>query len=379
MLYDNTVYFCINRFFNERGVIILMKKIIHIDADCFYASVEAVENPKLTKLPLAVGGSPEKRGVIATCNYEARKYGVRSAMSSSVAIKLCPELKIVAPNMSLYKEYSHAMREIFNEYSERVEPLSLDEAYIDVSDSTKSCGSATLIAKEIRYRIYQDLGICVSAGVAPIKFLAKIASDWRKPNGLFVIAPADLSSFIANLSVGKLPGVGKVTREKLARYGIHTCNDVKTLGLAELIRHFGAQGSRMYEMSCGIDKRDVSPSRERKSISVEHTFSQDLPDIQSLLPKLVELNDVLHARMGDAITSGAVKGAFVKLKFSDFESTTAEARFGSQRLETSETFQRLACAAWQRKNLPIRLAGVGFRLRPVVETQLELPLEGCST
>ncbi len=200
-----------------------LRKIIHVDCDCFYAAIEMRDDPRLAGRPMAVGGSPERRGVIATCNYEARAYGVRSAMSSRHALKLCPDLLIVKPRFEAYREASREIHAIFRDYTELIEPLSLDEAYLDVSDSQWYSGSATRIAEDIRRRVARTLHITVSAGVAPNKFLAKIASDWRKPNGLFVITPGEVEAFVAALPVARLHGVGKVTADKLARLGIETC------------------------------------------------------------------------------------------------------------------------------------------------------------
>src|SRR5690606_32725826 len=210
------------------------RKIIHIDCDCFYAAIEMRDDPRLAGRPLAVGGAADRRGVIATCNYEARAWGVRSAMPTGQALKLCPDLLVVKPRMDAYKAASREIHAIFRDYTELIEPLSLDEAYLDVSDSP----SATRIAQEIRRRVSQQLHITVSAGVAPNKFLAKIASDWRKPNGLFVITPEQVEEFVAALPVSKLHGVGKVTADKLGRLGIVTCLDLREWSKLALAREF---------------------------------------------------------------------------------------------------------------------------------------------
>src|SRR5690606_11530943 len=204
-----------------------VRKIIHVDCDCFYAAIEMRDDPSLAGKPLAVGGSPDKRGVVATCNYDARAYGVRSAMPMRTAVKLCPDLTIVRPRMDVYKAVSRQIHQIFRDYTEIIEPLSLDEAYLDVSDSSHFNGSATRIAREIRRRVASELHITVSAGVAPNKFIAKIASDWRKPDGMFVVTPEQVDEFVAALPVNKLHGVGKVTAEKMARLGIRTCADLR--------------------------------------------------------------------------------------------------------------------------------------------------------
>jgi len=353
-----------------------MKKIIHIDADCFYASVEMRENPELISLPIAVGGSPEKRGVIATCNYEARKFGIRSAMSSAVARKICPHLRFISPRIALYKEYSTLMRRIFSEYSTRIEPLSLDEAYLDVSESGKHSGSATLIAREIKQRIKSELGISVSAGVASAKFLAKIASDWKKPDGLFVIDPRQVEGFVRHLDVRKLPGVGPVTAEKMMRRGIYTCCDIQRYGLDELLRYFGVYGARLHKMSLGIDDGEVHPDHDRKSISVERTFESDYSQVDQLLTALNELLLQLERRYEKVSASQKIHKFFIKVRFSDFSITTNETTVRGGRIGKKELFERLLYAAWRRKNMPVRLLGVGYRLQVASEMQLEFDFGG---
>ncbi len=353
-----------------------MKKIIHIDADCFFAAVEIRENPDLISLPIAVGGSPDSRGVIATCNYEARKFGVHSAMSSVHAIKLCPFLKILPPRMSVYREYSQAMRSIFSQYTDLIEPLSLDEAYLDVTGSDNLKGSATLIARHIRSQVKNDVGISVSAGVAPVKFLAKIASDWKKPDGLFVVEPSMVESFVPPLPVKKLPGVGPVTAEKLARYGIYTCEDISSCGLERLVRLFGTFGPKLFNMARGEDDRVVEPFSERKSISVEKTYAEDLGQLASLFPRLGGLLADLMLRVENAKANAKVSKAFVKLKFSDFSVTTIETSFSyAMQSEAGDIYGRLLSAAWQRKKMPVRLLGVGVRLTNDSPSQLCLALD----
>lgn len=218
---------------------------------------------------MAVGGSSDRRGVITTCNYEARKFGVHSAMPSATARRLCPDLILIPGRMDVYKDVSKQMHKIFYEYTELVEPLSLDEAFLDVSESTLHHGSATLIAKEIRQRISDEIGITVSAGIAPNKFLAKIANDWNKPNGQFVITPDQIDDFIIKLPVKKIYGVGKAMAAKLAEKNIFTCEDIQKYSIFELTQRFGQMGLRLYNQSCGIDYRPVEADRRRKSLSVE--------------------------------------------------------------------------------------------------------------
>ena len=259
-----------------------MRKIIHVDCDCFYAAIEMRDDPRLADKPLAVGGSAERRGVIATCNYEARAYGVRSAMPSRQALQLCPDLLIVKPRMDAYKAVSQDIHGIFRDYTDLIEPLSLDEAYLDVSACSHFAGSATRIADAIRRRVARELRITVSAGVAPNKFLAKIASDWQKPNGLFVITPAQVDEFVLALPVAKLHGVGKVTADKLGRLGIRTCSDLREFNKLALVKEFGSFGERLWGLARGIDfvGHLVKPWRRitrRKTVHTALSRLQDMP------------------------------------------------------------------------------------------------------
>jgi DNA polymerase-4 len=337
----------------------LTRKIIHCDCDCFYASVEMRDDPSLRGRPLAVGGLPGQRGVIATCNYEARAFGVRSAMPTSQALKLCPELVVMLPNMEKYRIASRQIMEIYRSYTELVEPLSLDEAYLDVSNSTQCKGSATLIAQEIRQRIKDTVGITASAGVAPNKFVAKIASDWNKPDGLFLVRPEEVDAFVAALPVKKLFGVGKVTEAKLNKLGAHTCADLRTWSQQDLQHHFGRFGARLHELSHGIDNREVSNSHERKSVSVEETYTPDIPDLAGCLRLVPELFEDLGKRLARAGVGNKVNKLFVKLKFADFQQTTVEC-VGSA--PAMEVYTRLMETGWQRQKRAVRLLGLGVRL-----------------
>lgn len=343
-----------------------MKKIIHCDADCFYAAVEMRDDPSLRSRPIAVGGSSELRGVISTCNYEARHFGVRSAMPSLMAKKLCPDLLILPHRMDAYKEASVGMRHIFYDYTDLVEPLSLDEAYLDVSASEHCAGSATRIAEQIRQRVYDELKLTISAGVAPNKFLAKIASDWKKPNGLFVIVPSAVDSFVLQLPVNKIFGVGKATTARLAELNVKTCADLRHFSIFELKQRFGQLGMRLYELCRGIDEREVTASRRRKSLSVENTFPQDLPNLTSCLNRLPELLQQLASRLRRLDDDYLVVKIFVKIKFADFSQTTIE-RSGSHL--TSSEFRQLCCDAYARKKMPVRLLGVGVRFVDLREDQ----------
>ncbi len=252
-----------------------IRKIIHIDMDAFYASVEQLDNPALRGKPVAVGGSRE-RGVVAAASYEARNFGVRSAMPSKLAKRKCPDLIFVKPHFSRYKEISEQIRAIFFEYTNLVEPLSLDEAYLDVTYTKRGKPSATLIANEIRRRIFIETGLTASAGVSYNKFLAKVASDVKKPNGMFVVTPEKAQEFIDQLEIRKFYGIGKVTAEKLNKMGIWIGSDLKKLDRIELVQLFGKAGNYFYEICRGEDHRPVEPERERKSVGAEQTFSIDL-------------------------------------------------------------------------------------------------------
>jgi DNA polymerase-4 len=347
------------------------RKIIHVDCDCFYAAIEMRDDPQLAGKPLAVGGSAERRGVIATCNYDARAYGVRSAMSSRHALKLCPDLVIVKPRMEAYKEASLEIHSIFREYTEQIEPLSLDEAFLDVSECTHFSGSATRIAEDIRRKVSRRLHITVSAGVAPNKFLAKIASDWRKPNGLFVITPNEVEDFVAHLPVTKLHGVGKVTADKLTRLGIDSCLQLRDWSKLALVREFGSFGERLWQLARGIDERAVHNDSRRQSISVENTYENDLPDLASCLEKLPELMETLAGRMARIDSSYRPGKPFVKVKFHDFTQTTLEQAGAGRDLGS---YRLLLSQAFSRGDKPVRLLGIGVRLEDLrgAHEQLEL-------
>ena len=353
------------------------RKIIHIDADCFYASVEVRDDPSLAGRPIAVGGRPDRRGVIATASYEARQFGVRSAMAASRAMSLCPQLLILQTRMQLYREISGQFHQVFREYTDMVEPLSLDEAFLDVSDCEQCRGSATLIAAEIRARIRETTGLTVSAGVAPNKFLAKVASDWEKPDGLFTIAPDQVADFVYELPVRRINGVGKVTGEKLHRMGAKTCGDLQQIPLDTLVRRFGKYGKRLYDVARGEDRRQVKNTRQRKSISVERTYAEDIEQLPDMLAQLETLLEELDRRFAKIAEKYTPTKRFVKIKYRDFTQTTLEETFGEngEPWYLAQEYQRLLSAAWARKSQPVRLLGVGLRLRPIgleEEDQLKL-------
>lgn len=267
----------------------MVRKIIHVDMDAFYASVEQRDDPQLRGKPVIVAWRG-KRSVVCAASYEARTFGVRSAMPAVRAERLCPVAIFVAPDFSRYRAVSRSVREIFKRHTDLIEPLSLDEAYLDVSENKTGLPTATLVARTIREQIRQELNLTASAGVAPNKFLAKLASDWRKPDGLFVVQPEDVGGFLLPLPVGRLPGVGKVTEQKLAKLGVQTVENLRALDLAALEQHFGRYGLRLYELARGIDESEVVPDRATQSISVEDTFDQDvlLAETEPMIRRLAE-------------------------------------------------------------------------------------------
>ncbi len=350
----------------------MSRKIIHVDMDCFYAAVERKHNPELRGKPIGVGGPAESRSVLCTASYEARKFGVRSAMPSATAKRLCPQLILVPPRFDLYKKESHAVREIFHRFTDLVEPLSLDEAYLDVSDCSHFQGSATLIAQEIRRQIFTELRLTASAGIAPNKFLAKVASDWQKPNGQFVIRPGDVEKFVLALPVEKIHGVGKVTAKKMHALGLRTCADLQAQSAGQLADWFGSSGAYYARVSRGIDHRPVCTSGERKSLTVEETFPRDLENLEECLAALPHLYGDWEKRMARGEYRERIRGFVVKVKFHDFKGTTHET---SSRLWPSEKdFEGLLRKAWDRRQKPVRLLGLGVRL-DVEEEEKEIPEE----
>ena len=334
-----------------------MRKIIHIDMDCFYAAVEMRDNPSLKSKPIAIGGSASRRGVISTCNYPARKYGVRSAMATAHALKLCPHLVLVPGRMDVYAQVSKQIREIFSRYTPLIEPLSLDEAYLDVTDCELFQGSATRIAEDIRRTIEAETGLTASAGVASCKFVAKIASDENKPDGMCVVPPEALDEFVRKLPLGKIPGVGKVTVEKLHHLGLYTCDDVRKYPLDELAKRFGKFGPVLWNRSHGIDERALSVERKRKSVGVERTLAEDIHSLEECIDMVEKLLPKLESRLTQARQNKRIVSQGVKLKFSDFRQTTVEHRSGQ--LDPA-FFNELLKEAFERKGegLGIRLVGL---------------------
>jgi DNA polymerase-4 len=343
-----------------------MKKIIHVDMDCFFAQVEMRDNPSLKNKPLGVGGLPGTRSVLCTSNYIARKFGVKSAMPTDYAVRLCPHLIVVPPNFKKYSEASEIIQSIFQKYSPLVEPLSLDEAFIDVSEAK----NATALAMEIKKEIFKRTNLTASVGVAPNKFLAKIASDWKKPDGFFVIPPTQVETFIKTLPVKLIPGVGKKGLEVLESLGIKTCEDLRKFPRDILTQYFGKFSYQLHQYSRGIDDREVVSEWERKSLSVETTFVKDIREENNLQLELRELYEEMLSRLYAHFEEEGekkIKKIFVKVKFNDFVKTTSEEtlRFNEsddwQNHLHSERFFPLLSHCLQKKGNAVRLIGLGVR------------------
>src|SRR5215217_4231213 len=316
------------------------RKIIHIDMDAFYVSVEERDHPELAGKPLVVGGPPEGRGgVVATASYEARKFGIRSAMPSKQALQLCPQAIFLRPRFEIYKEVSRQIRDIFRRYTDLIEPLSLDEAYLDVTDDKLGIGSAIEIARQIKDAIQQELRLTASAGVSVNKFVAKIASDINKPNGLKFIGPSAVEAFMEQLPVEKFHGVGKVTAAKMKGMGLFTGADVKRLTEAEMFKHFGKAGSFYYRIVRGIDQRPVQSQRVAKSLAAEDTFSYDLTTLEEMNAELDKLSSIVHGRLTKNNLQG--RTLTIKIKYSDFRQITRNRSF-PEPVADEATIRRLA-------------------------------------
>ncbi|MGR5284830.1 DNA polymerase IV [Vibrio maritimus] len=345
-----------------------IRKFIHVDMDCFYAAVEMRDNPHYQGKPLAVGGSERQRGVISTCNYEARKFGVRSAMPTAQAVKLCPNLLLVPGRMEVYKETSKHIRAIFARYTSLIEPLSLDEAYLDVTDSPHCQNSATRIAERIRGDIWNELQLTASAGVAPLKFLAKIASDMNKPNGQFVIPPDQVQQVVDELDLGKIPGVGKVSLDKLNNAGFFTCLDIRNSDYRDLIVRFGRMGASLWKKSHGIDERQVVVERERKSIGVERTFSVNISSFDECWQVIEDkLYPELESRLARATPKRNVMKQGIKVKFADFKLTTIEHVHNQLDLPYFKDLLREVLERQQGRE--IRLLGLSVMLEPLEQAR----------
>lgn len=338
-----------------------LRKIIHIDMDAFYASVEQRDNPELRGKPIAVGGLPEGRGgVVATCSYEARKFGVRSAMPSKKAIQLCPQIIFIKPRFDVYKEVSRRVREIFHRYTDIIEPLSLDEAYLDVTEDKQGIGSAIDIATLIKKAIKEELQLTASAGVSINKFVAKIASDLKKPDGLTFIGPSKVESFVEALAIEKFYGVGKVTAEKMKSMNIHTGADLKKLTERELTQHFGKAGKFYYQIVRGIDDRPVEPNQETKSIGAEDTFPEDLTTLEEMDRELEKIAPVVHERLLKHQLKA--RTVTIKIKYYDFKIITRSKSFTEpvNDLQLIADTAKELMAATETEEVRIRLLGISL-------------------
>lgn len=345
----------------------MARTILHIDMDCFYAAIEEREDPSLKGKPVGVGGR-SMRGVLTTANYEARKFGCHSAMPVFKAMEKCPQLILVPVQFELYREESRKIRSIFARFTELVEPLSLDEAYLDVSD-LESNGAA--IAREIRNQIREELRLTASAGIAPNKMLAKVASDWEKPDGQFEIASSEIAEFMLTLPVKRIPGVGRKMAEKLASLGVSACGDLQRFERVDLARRFGKWGSELFDLARGRDERPVRVTRERKSVSTENTFRENRETLEQLNEAIQPMIRELAESLAEKHQERRIKSQVVKLKFADFETTTAE-RAGSR--VDPVVFLELLAEAWRRgQGRAVRLLGVGVKFADQeTEAQMEL-------
>jgi DNA polymerase IV len=345
-----------------------IRKIIHVDMDAFYASVEQRDHPELMGKPLAVGGG--HRGVVAAASYEARRFGVRSAMPSVTAKRRCPEIVFVRPRFDVYRAVSHQIRGIFADYTDLVEPLSLDEAYLDVTADRRGLGTARATAEEIRRRIRDETGLTASAGVSYCKFVAKLASDQNKPDGLCVITPERAQAYIAALPVSRFHGIGPVTARKMEALGIHTGDDLQKRSLAELEMRFGSSGRWYWRISRGIDEREVTPDRPYKSVSAERTFDEDLRDPERLAAELVRIAGYAWERVERAGVAG--RTVTLKIKFADFEIITRSRSFGTTiDRDAFEATGQVLLEALHPLPKGIRLLGLG--LHNLIEDEGEQP------
>jgi DNA polymerase-4 len=338
--------------------------------DYFYAQVEERDNPSLKGIPVGVGGITDGRGVLCTSNYIARKFGVRAAMPTIKALQLCPNLKLVKPDFKKYKAVSEEIFEIYAQFTKKIQKLSLDEAYLDVTDCNKFNNNAVEIAKEIKRRILGKTRLTASAGVSYNKLLAKIGSDLHKPDGIAILRPENISENISNFSIAKICGVGKVTQKKMNSHGIETFGDLQGFSKLNLINMYGDFGASLFDFCRGIDNREVTPNEERKSLSVEHTFSQDISDEVELVNCLSEAHQEMILRL-DKCYGRMIKSIFVKIKYHDFSSTTIE----SQIVNDFENFKKLFHTRFELRSQAVRLLGVGVRFYPTKTTgQLEFSL-----
>src|SRR5437868_13868929 len=344
------------------------RAIIHLDMDCFYAAIEVRDRPSLRGKPVGVGGARERRGVLTTCNYEARKFGVRSAMPSFMALQRCPNLSVLPTRFDVYRREAAIMRGILYQFPSIIAPLSLDEAYLDVSAHPSARGP---LAQEIRSAIFRKTKLTSSAGIGPNKLIAKIASEINKPNGQFEVKPEDVPEFMKDLPVRKIWGIGEKTEKKLEELGVKTCGELQQFSRPELVDRFGKFGLDLYDLCRGIDRRPVEPDRPRKSLSTEETFAVDLTTLEQCEEKLEELFQDLMADFAQKESTRDITKIFVKLKFNDFERTTAE-RAGLA--PTLEDFRALLEEAFGRTGKPVRLIGLGVRFADTVPENAQMSL-----
>lgn len=343
------------------------RKIIHIDMDCFYAAIEERDNPALRGKPVGVGGS-NRRGVLTTANYEARKFGCRSAMPVFMALEKCPELLIVPTRFEVYKRDSRQIRDIFSRFTSLYEPLSLDEAFLDV---THDPSPGTVIASRIRQQIREETGLTASAGIAPNKLIAKIASDWKKPDGQFCVSPADTAAFMRELPMAKIPGVGAKMSGRLSGMGVETCGQFRAIDKFEWVRRLGSYGADLHDRAWGRDDRPVIQDSPRKSLSIENTFLENIGHLPDLEREMATLLDELEDKLAKSHTDRRIRSLVVKLKFSDFRRTTAER--ASPEVNASIFRELLAEADSRSDGKAARLLGVGVRFHDMVtDTQMEL-------
>ena len=344
------------------------RAIIHLDMDCFYAAIEVRDHPSLRGKPVGVGGARERRGVLTTCNYEARKFGVHSAMPTFMALQRCPNLIVLPTRFDVYRREAAIIRGILYQFTSIIEPLSLDEAYLDV---TVHPGAPGALAQEIRSAIFRKTKLTSSAGIGPNRLIAKIASEINKPNGQFEVRPDQVLEFMKDLPVRKIWGIGEKSERKLEEAGVKTCGDLQRFSRTELVDLFGKFGLDLYDLCRGIDHRPVEPDRPRKSLSTEETFAADLTTLEQCEEKLEELFQDLMADLAQKESTRAITKIFVKLKFDDFARTAAE-RAGLT--PTLEDFRSLLTEAFGRTGKPVRLIGVGVRFAETLPENAQLNL-----
>jgi len=344
------------------------RTIIHLDMDCFYAAIEVRDRPALRGKPIGVGGARNRRGVLTTCNYEARKFGVRSAMPTFMALQRCPNLIVLPTRFDVYRREATVIRAILHRFTPLGAPLSLDEAYLDVTEHPGAHGA---LAQAIRDMIFHKTKLTSSAGIGPNKLIAKIASEINKPDGQLEVTPEQVPEFMKKLPVRKIWGIGPATEQKLERLGIKSCADLQRFSRAELEERFGKFGIELYDLCRGIDHRPIESDRERKSLSTEETFPVNLDTLEQCADRLEELFEELMADLAQKEATRTVTKIFVKLKFADFTRTTVE-RAGLA--PTLGDYRTLLAEAFARTSKPVRLLGVGVRFAEIKPDEAQLSL-----